>query len=397
MVRASVFAILGLLTAAIPTAADAPKLTFLQPAGGQRGTEVTVTCHGEFPWPVQVDMEGVHVGTLEEKGKLKLQIPQNLNQDRAWIRLYNDEGASERVPFLIGNLADVSEQEPNDALEQAQQLERQTSTVNGLLEKNGDSDAFAVECQAGQVLIAALEANAALGSPMDAILQIVSREGNILAENHDCVGLDPRVVYEVTESGTYYVRLFAFAANPNTSIRYHGGDDYVYRLTITTGPFISHVTPSIVQDPEHDDQHGGTVERSGEIVVTPIGWNIAGGTRLLAFAQGASGASTSGEVENDSDFRLSPTSRLGLVHAPGFAGRLRVRLDRYDTVSGTTCPVPGSHCGCLTEPRQIDSFALAVAKEQPIVILVESPGIDSPLAPEVVLTEPSGKVVSEAG
>ncbi|MCA9096526.1 MAG: hypothetical protein KDA68_23765, partial [Planctomycetaceae bacterium] len=34
--------------------AAAPTLTSLNPAGGQRGTKVTVTCTGSFTWPVSV-------------------------------------------------------------------------------------------------------------------------------------------------------------------------------------------------------------------------------------------------------------------------------------------------------------------------------------------------------
>jgi epoxyqueuosine reductase len=42
-------------------------------------------------------------------------------------------------------------------------------------------------------LVAAVEANTALGSPMDAMLQVVSPRGFVLAENNDDIHLDPRL------------------------------------------------------------------------------------------------------------------------------------------------------------------------------------------------------------
>ena len=64
-------------------------------------------------------------------------------------------------------------------------------------------------------LVADLEANRHLGSPMDAVLQVVSADGFVLAQNDDAVGRDPRIIFEAPARGTYIVRLFAFPSTPD--------------------------------------------------------------------------------------------------------------------------------------------------------------------------------------
>ena len=86
-------------------------------------------------------------------------------------------------------------------------------------------------------------ANQVLKSPMDAVLQIASAEGFLLAQADDSPGLDPRLVFTAPEAGDYFVRIFAFPETPNSSIRYAGGNDYLYRLTLTTGPYLHHTLP----------------------------------------------------------------------------------------------------------------------------------------------------------
>ena len=243
------------------SSAAPPTLSHLFPAGGQRGTQVVATCTGEFAWPVQVWAPGVEVHAAEEKGKLEVSIPEDLAADRIWIRLHNEEGASAAVPFLIGGLKETMEQEPNNSPRNAQDVNGAGVVVNGILKEKGDVDGFAVELEAGQTLVASVDANHHLGSPMDAILQVATADGTVLAENHDALGLDPRIVYTAANCGTYVVRLFAFSSTPNTRIAFQNGDNYIYRLTLTTGPFMTHAIPLTVSQAEP-----GTADA--------VGWNV---------------------------------------------------------------------------------------------------------------------------
>src|SRR5262245_9131986 len=59
-----------------------PTLSHLFPAGGQRGSKVTVTCTGEFKWPAKVFAPGVEAVPASDSGKLEIAIPEDLAADR---------------------------------------------------------------------------------------------------------------------------------------------------------------------------------------------------------------------------------------------------------------------------------------------------------------------------
>src|SRR5262249_16056256 len=157
------------------------------------GTTVEVTAAGTFErWPVQawVSGRGVSVESGKDKGKLSVIVAADAVPGTYLLRLYDEHGASSLRPFLVGTLPEVRGRERNDDPKSPQGLQG-SCVVNGKLEKAGDVDGFAIECRQGQTLVAALEANATLRSPMDGVLQIVSPEGFVLAQDNDTRGLDP--------------------------------------------------------------------------------------------------------------------------------------------------------------------------------------------------------------
>jgi len=374
----AVLSVVGAMLLLATADAAPPTLSHLFPAGGQRGTKVVVTCTGNLaPWPVSVNAPGVDVVPSQEAGKLEVSIPADLATDRVWIRLFNAEGATAAVPFMIGGLPEVRDAEPNNTLRNAQAIAETGVIINGVLE-GADVDGFAVAMTAGQTLVADLDANTELGSPMDAILQVASSDGTVLAENHDDVELDPRLAFTAKKAGTYIVRLFAFSSMPDTTIAFHGGANYIYRLTLTTGPYMSHAVPlSVAQD------NPGTVE--------VFGWNLPPGTRLpvapLAVA----------ELESLADLRNSPAARLGFVFAPNIASSARVRLAPHAALPGLAVsdannpPVltpPIAVTGRLQLPRQTDLFRVPLKKGQRVVIAAEGRNVESPLQVVLRLSDP---------
>ncbi len=369
----------------------APTLKFVFPAGAARGSEVVTTCSGEFSWPVKVWAPGVTVAVLEESGKLQVTVPADLPVDRVWIRLFDDEGSSAAVPFLIGSLPEIQEEEPNNSRGDAQAIQHPSVTINGVLHKNGEVDAYTVELESGQTLVADVDANRRLGSPMDAVLQVVAPDGSVLAENHDNVGLDPRLAYTANVSGAHIVRLFAFPAEPDTTIAFRGGANYIYRLTLTTGPFISHGVPLAISC-------GGPGD------VRLVGWNLAPGSRLPVVSYGGPSMSRFQEFESEGDTTLLKATQLGFVFAPELAGSARIRIvsesvtvgDRTDA-GDAVCPlvVPAAMTGCLHAPNQVDAYRLPLTKGQQVVIAVESQRLGLPTVPGVRLLDPTGELAAE--
>lgn len=367
-----------------------PTLSHLSPAGAQRGATVEVACHGEFDWPLKVWSPDLNVHVGEEKGKVSLAIPPDLCADRIWLRLYNDAGATRRVPLVIGNLPETSELEPNDAIKDAQQLSAFAEppndaqlTVNGVLGKRDDVDGFALSLVAGQTLVAAVAANSHFGSPMDSIMQIVRPDGTVVAENHDDVGLDPRIAHTATTTGIHIVRLFAFPSTPNQRIQFHGEKSFVYRLTLTTGPYITHTIPAAVTAGEP-----ATVEVKG--------WNIPSGARLPVVPTRSSefelGRGTGLGTALVESFAWSNTARIGIVPHPTHDRLAKACKDKPFPLC-----IPSTATGCISTDEHKDFFQLSLAKNQTVEVSLDALSLESHLVPFVQLRDPGGAVVAEHG
>ena len=230
-----------------PASAAPPTLTYLYPAGAQRGTSVDIVATGTLDASTKLwaSGKGVSVEATKTTSKYKVTVAKDAVPGTYWLRAYNDDGASTLRPFIVGTLPEVMEKEPNDEFKKPHVLEG-SCVVNGKLEKNGDVDCFAVTLKKGQTLVASLEANRTLRSPMDAMLQILSSDGFVLDQNNDFHGLDPQIAFTAKKDGTYIARVYAFPSQPDASIRYFGSDACVYRLTLTTGAFADYALPLAV-------------------------------------------------------------------------------------------------------------------------------------------------------
>ena len=260
---ASVSCLLALVSA-IGANAASPELKTIEPAGARRGTSSEVTVTGTFDkWPVRawVSGTGVRWEPMKQKGKFTATVEADADPGPRWVRLIGDDGASKPAAWIVSTTKEVAEKETNDDLSGAQEVGPEPTTVNGALAKAGDLDTFRLSLKAGQTLIASLDANTALGSPIDAVLQLVDGAGFVVVQSHDDRGLDPTIVHTIKQSGTYYVRLFAFPSDPNSSIQFYGATSAFYRLTSTTEGYVDHVFPL-------------AVPRGGSGKTVPQGWNF---------------------------------------------------------------------------------------------------------------------------
>jgi hypothetical protein len=350
--------------AANPASAAPPAVTYLFPAGAQRGTTVEVTAAGTFErWPVHVRAigRGVEVRPGKDSGKLTVTVAADATPGTYWLWLHDEQGASVPRPFLVGTLPEVREREPNDDPKKPRRIDTLPVVVNGRLEKPNDVDGFALQLRKGQTLVAALEAWQTLRSPMDGVLQIVSPDGFVLAQDNDTHGLDPFLAFSVPKDGTYVVRTFAFPAVPDSSIRFAGADTFVYRLTLTTGGYADFARPLAVRraDP-------GTVEL--------VGWNIPDEAKRLPVTV------TDGADE-------------ATVFHPLVANPVRVRLEPHACVTRPTSadpfPIepPVTVTGHLIRPGATDWYSFPAKKGQKLVFRVESRAQGLPVSAVLTVTD----------
>lgn len=364
------------LLAAGGASARPPSLTGLFPPGAGRGQTVSVEASGTFDhWPARawIEGEGVEIRAEKTKGKLTVVVSGDAAPGVRRVRLHDEEGATALRPFVIGALPETNEIEPNDEPSAPQQLAGSTAVINGRLAKAGDVDGFAVALTKGQTLIAGLDAERVLGSPMDAVLQVVSPEGIVLAQNDDDVGPDPRIVFEAPCPGPYIVRVFAFPAKPDSSIRFAGGGEYVYRLTITTGGFIDYAFPLAVGP-------------SGPSAVEAVGWNIPAAARLVTIPP-----SDGREVLVVSHASLAGTAE---VRRLPFAATIEAEPNdraRPQPIAGTV-----AISGRIDRAGDEDAYRLSLRKGDRRAIRVESRALGRPLDPVLRVLDTGGKTLAES-
>ncbi|MGH7136008.1 MAG: PPC domain-containing protein, partial [Pirellulales bacterium] len=328
-------------------------------AGAARGASVQVTAGGNpGSWPAQVwvNRPGVSIAATDEKGKFSVTVAEDALPGGYWIRIYNAEGSAAPLPFIVGTVPEINEQEPNDNFNKPQLFAESACTVNGRLEKRGDVDTFAMSLKKGQTLVAAVTAHEMLGSPMDAVLQIVSPRGTALAQNDDERGLDPLLTFTAPADGLYLVRVFAFPATADASISFAGGETFIYRLTVTTGGFLDSALPL-------------AVSRTQNTTVEAYGWNFAG-------------ADTRRTIEPPSDqsaVDLFSPQWAGALSLPVVDMPTTIEVEPNDAARPQTVELPVSMSGRIGEDRDQDVFRFHLAKGKAWRFKVESRALGYPL------------------
>lgn len=356
--------------------ADAPDAKSLFPAGARAGDTVEITAMGTFkPWPVRayITGEGVRIEPAKTEGKFSVVVDLDAMHGIRWIRFANDDGVSAARPFVIGGLVELNEKEPNEELSQATEVGSEPRIVNGTLakgEKGADLDVFRVPLKKGATLVAALDANRTLGSPIDGVLQIVSAGGFVLAQCHDELGLDPRLVFTAPADGDYFVRVFGFTSVGTTALRFVGDPAGVYRLTLTTGPFLDYKFPFWTPP---DKKHPFIIQ--GWNLPEAKEWPQAGTLRLPHL------------VELPESLRGAPIYTCGTAFSLGsLSGASPAEVAAKPTAPPAkdepcAIEVPALVNGRLHRPGMRNAYSLKVVKNQNLRIRVISQELAFPVDP----------------
>lgn len=347
--------------------AKPPSVTGVFPRGIQQGMTTTIQATGEFPiWPVEAwsSLEGLTIEAAESKGEFQVQAADDAAIGIHIIRFWNEYGATTSFPFIVGSLPETNEVEPNDVPSQPQTVTL-PGVLNGTLAKRGDVDTYALALKQGETLVAAVEAHRPLGSPMDAVLQIVSPDGFVIKHVDDGAGLDPLCDWTAPADGTYLVRIFAFPEAPNSTIAFAGDATFVYRLTLTTGPYARHTEPLAVPAAT-----GGRVSLRG--------WNLPDDLGAIDIPTG----------------EAMPQGFL----ATSLPGRPRVLTLPHDVLNEKEAAERNHHpgqpttiSGLIDSSGDEDTYRVDVKKGQQLELTVQSRDIGHRLDPVLSVTDSTGK------
>ena len=240
---------------------DEPTASYIFPAGGQRGTTVQFHVGGHYLHDqAAFHMDGVTGATVDRlqrqqrtvwfEGPLvplpesqqkedypvdhrgSIEIAADAYPGVRWWRVSTSQGVTAGMPFVVGELPEITEQEiEGRPLPTAVTL---PVTVNGRIYPREDTDIWTFEAEAGAVISCEVSAQR-LKSPLDAVLQVTGPEGETVVRCDDTFGRDPRVVFTAAKAGRYAVHLW--------DAEQGGLQHYVYRLTLQRGPVVQSVYP----------------------------------------------------------------------------------------------------------------------------------------------------------
>jgi hypothetical protein len=377
---------LAMLCAAT-TFADQPSVSYIFPAGGQRGTTIRVRVGGHYLHDkASFEMLGQGVTAPREirpaartiwfEGPL-IPLPASQQKEdypkdyaaeikiaadakvgtRRW-RVWTSQGATASRPFVIGDLPEIVEHEIDGA--PVPVAVRTPVTINGRIFPREDIDVWAFEAKQGENFNCEVMA-ARLGSSVDSRLEIYGPDGIRIAENTDTFGTDSFVSFVAPKNGTYTARIH--------DVSFGGLQHYIYRLTIRAGPYVEHVFPL-----------GG---RRGET------------STFKLFGHGISDQPLTIKLraERDSfrfratdDGQLSNTISLQLDDLPEY----------FEPAQSSSIALPAVLNGVIDKPGEIDSWQISGKKDEQFIFDLQAARLSSHLDSVLTIRDAAGKQLAQS-
>lgn len=241
----------------IPKPTSIPELTSISPQGGQRGTNVEIVLSGKNiskATALIFNGEGISGEIGQKTGEAavffsgkgvsghipndshliaQVTIAPNAALGMREVRLVAPKGVSNPHPFVVGDLPEVGETEPNSASSEANWVDL-PATISGVIDSVDDQDFFRFNAKAEQRLICDVTASR-MGSLLDSFLALFGPDGAEIANNDIANGLDSLIDYTIPTEGEYTLRI--------RDLRYKGGEEFVYRLSIGELPYLDSIFP----------------------------------------------------------------------------------------------------------------------------------------------------------
>lgn len=234
-----------------PPSYPVTRLYTVTPPGGKVGTTVEITLGG-------VDLDDVvalyfsHPGLKGDRvpdpdpkkagqfvaNKFRVAIAPNTPVGIHDVRAIGKWGISNPRAFVVGELNEVQEKEPNNDVSQAQKVELNT-TINGTIAPNVDVDYYSFTGKKGQRVVVHC-ASFSIDSRLDPEVRFYDSGGRLLAVNRRYQDRDAVLDCVLPADGDYLVRVCEYAYLVGTPEHY-------YRLTLSQGPWIDAAYPPVVE------------------------------------------------------------------------------------------------------------------------------------------------------
>lgn len=389
----------ALLASALAASAQLPqpKLFTVFPPGAKTGSTVDVAVTGAELDEAQLRFNhpGITAKALAAANQFAITVASDVPPGAYEARVLARFGLSNPRTFVVGARAEVLEKSGNNSPETAQEVALE-SVVNGRTDSQA-ADYYKLTVKKGQRVIVDCASRELDSRAADALL-LLSPDGREMERARQGGLLD----HTAAADGTLILKVHDFV--------YRGGDQYFYRLTVTTGPHVDFVFPP-------------AAEQGKAAKVTVFGRNLPGGSpskftsdgkvldqltvdlaapgdpaarQRLATTLSLNGASASLDgfeyrVKGASGTLSNPTL-LTFANGPVTAeAEPNNSPDKAQSIS-----LPANLAGQFATPNDRDWFAFDAKKGDAFWLEVTSHRLGLPTAPHVVIQKAAKNEKSEA-
>jgi len=374
------WALTGILALEAPLLrADPPVGLYVFPAGGQQGTTVPAhigglhlneSCRLELvgdgvkaptrihrtttPWfegPRLAPREGQRQEDYPRAMAAAFTIDANAKPGSRQLLMQTSQGITAPLRFVVGTFPEVIENETSAS----PTMVTLPVTANGRIFPHGNIDAWSVDLKPGESLTASVAA-ANLDSPLLPRLEIRNDSGTVLAESDSELSPDPVLRFQAPRAGRYHVQI--------RDAGLKGGPAYVYRLTMTTGPWIASHFPL-----------GG--RRGEDVTLTLDGTNIPSAKVRVA-------------IPTDAD------KEYGVLPVPGGNALWLDVDDLAEANEGEALAIPGIANGRIAKPGEVDSWTFTAKKGQQLALELLASKLGSLLLGTLTIVDGSGRNLTRA-
>lgn len=312
------------------------------------------------------------------------------------VRLVNKWGVSNPRAFVVGDLEEVREKDPNDDVPQAQRVPL-NCTINGTIAAPTDVDYYVFAGKRGQRVLASCLAST-IDSRLLAGVDLFDAAGHRLATNRRYLGTDALADATLPADGDYYVRVYEFT-------HAEGSLEHSYRLSITTAPWIDAIVPLAVEpgkpatltiygrnlpggQPDPAAQEGGRVLEKVHVTF-PVPGDPASLEQLptLARTDPRASALDGFEYRLASPAGTSNPFRLTFARAP-----VVIDSGKHDTPeTAQAISVPCEISGAIEKRHDRDWYVFSAKKNDTYIIEVFSDRLGAPIDTYFVLRNAENK------
>lgn len=392
MTRIATLAVIATVAISASAFASSPSTSYIFPSGARRGTTVKVIVGGHFlheicPFEIvgsgvsgsgelvkaertiyfegpRIPMPASQAGESYPKDQVgSITVAGNARLGHCYYHVSTSQGVAAGRTFVIGHLPEIVEQEIDGRpIPTAVTL---PVTINGRIFPREDVDIWTFVGKKGQSYVC--EVNAArIGSPLDSRLEVLGPGGRRIAESTDDFGSDSFLRFTAPADGAYRVRIH--------DIKFGGLQHYVYRLTISDGPWVQRTYPL-------------GVRRGATTAVRLIGQRVPAKDVAIEVPAGAPatvGRTLSFEAGETNVFTVAVSDHGNVLEAPG--------NDTPQAAQAVSLPIVVN--GRIESVGDRDHWSFEAKKDAVYVMDLQAARLRSPLDAAVAVLDASGKKVS---